>query len=173
MRNSNSAIGSTESTTDCGEPPAIHGENTAAEKVELEAELEGFGEIAELRAAQSVRMSTEHQRYSTHNQSDKIRQNAEMRGIKTIKPYADDGKSGPSIDGRKARQRMIGNVISGAAYFNMILVYDIRHWGRVRVENKSANRTPPREYGLAYVEPSKRSSSAGTAPKAMKISLKS
>ncbi len=36
-------------------------------------------------------MSTEHQQYSTHNQSDKIREYAEKRGIAIIKTYADDG----------------------------------------------------------------------------------
>ena len=33
------------------------------------------------RAAQYVRMSTEHQQYSTHNQADKIREYADRRGI--------------------------------------------------------------------------------------------
>ena len=52
--------------------------------------MDGSGEITEFRAAQYVRMSTEHQQYSTHNQSDKIREYAEKRGIEIIKTYADD-----------------------------------------------------------------------------------
>ncbi|MEN8952631.1 MAG: recombinase family protein [Planktotalea arctica] len=59
----------------------------------MKTELDGSGEIAEFRAAQYVRMSTEHQQYSTHNQSDKIREYAEQRGIEIIKTYADDGKA--------------------------------------------------------------------------------
>ena len=67
-----------------------------------EAELDGSGEISEFRAAQHVRMSTEHQQHSTHNQSDKIHEYAEKRVIEIIKTYADDGKSGLSIGGRAA-----------------------------------------------------------------------
>ena len=43
------------------------------------------GEITEFRAAQYVRMSTEHQQYSTQNQSDKIREYAVKRGIEIVK----------------------------------------------------------------------------------------
>ena len=46
--------------------------------------MDGSGEITEFRAAQYVRMSTEHQQYSTHNQSDKIREYADKRGIEII-----------------------------------------------------------------------------------------
>ena len=59
--------------------------------------MDGSGEITEFRAAQYVRMSTEHQQYSTHNQFDKIREYAEKRGIEIIKTYANDGNSGLSI----------------------------------------------------------------------------
>ena len=56
----------------------------------------GSGKVTEFRAAQYVRMSTEHQQYSTHNQADKIREYADKRGIEIVKTYADDGKSGLS-----------------------------------------------------------------------------
>jgi DNA invertase Pin-like site-specific DNA recombinase len=75
-------------------------------------------------------MSTEHQQYSPHNQSDKIREYAEKRSIEIIKTYADDGKSGLSIGGRAALQQLIADVESGAADFNVILVYDVSRWGR-------------------------------------------
>ena len=73
---------------------------------------------AEFRAAQYVRMSTEHQQYSTYNQSDKIREYADKRGIEIIKTYADEGKSGLSIGGRAALQQLIADVESGKANFN-------------------------------------------------------
>jgi DNA invertase Pin-like site-specific DNA recombinase len=47
-----------------------------------------------LRAAEYVRMSTDHQKYSTENQSDAIKQYAEARGIEIVRTYADAGKSG-------------------------------------------------------------------------------
>ncbi len=87
--------------------------------------MDGGGEVTEFRAAQYVRMSTEHQQYSTHNQADKIQEYAEKRGITIVRTYADDGKSGLSIGGRASLQRLIADVESGAADFNVILVYDI------------------------------------------------
>ena len=62
-----------------------------------------------LRAAEYVRMSTEHQQYSTENQGDKIREYAARRGIEIIRTYADEGKSGLRIDGRAALQRLMEN----------------------------------------------------------------
>jgi len=100
--------------------------------------LDGSGEITEFRAAQYVRMSTEHQQYSTHNQSDKIREYAEKRGIEIIKTYADDGKSGLSICGRASLQQLIADVEAGAADFNVILVYDVSRWGRFQDADESA-----------------------------------
>ena len=51
-----------------------------------------------IRAAEYVRMSTEHQQYSTENQSEIIRQYAERRGMTVVRTYADAGKSGLRID---------------------------------------------------------------------------
>ncbi len=82
------------------------------------------------RAAQYVRMSTEHQQYSTHNQADKILEYADRRGIEIVRTYADEGKSGLSIDGRASLQKLIADVESGNADFNLILVYDVSRWGR-------------------------------------------
>ena len=82
------------------------------------------------RAAQYVRMSTEHQQYSTENQRDKIREYAAKRGIEIVQTYADEGKSGLRLDGRQALQQLIRDVESGQADFQMILVYDVSRWGR-------------------------------------------
>ena len=83
-------------------------------------------------------MSTEHQQYSTLNQSDKIREYAERRGIEIVRTYADDGKSGLSIGGRAALQRLIADVESGKADFTIILVYDVSRWGRFQDADESA-----------------------------------
>lgn len=83
-------------------------------------------------------MSTEHQQYSTENQGDKIREYAERRGIEIVRTYADEGKSGLSIDGRAALQRLIADVESGTADFSLILVYDISRWGRFQDADESA-----------------------------------
>ena len=52
------------------------------------------GEISgkSVRAAQYVRMSTEHQKYSTENQAEAMQQYAARRGIEIVRTYADAGK---------------------------------------------------------------------------------
>ena len=90
------------------------------------------------RAAEYVRMSTEHQQYSTANQADKIREYANRRGIQIVRTYADEGKSGLSIEGRQALQQLIRDVESGHADFEMILVYDVSRWGRFQDADESA-----------------------------------
>ena len=91
-----------------------------------------------IQAAQYVRMSTDHQQYSTQNQSDKIREYADKRNIEIVRTYADDGKSGLRIDGRKALQRLISDVQSGKADFQIILVYDVSRWGRFQDADEGA-----------------------------------
>jgi DNA invertase Pin-like site-specific DNA recombinase len=90
------------------------------------------------RAAQYVRMSTEHQQYSTNNQADKILEYARHRNITVVRTYADEGKSGLSIGGRVGLQRLIADVESGEADFNLILVYDVSRWGRFQDADESA-----------------------------------
>jgi DNA invertase Pin-like site-specific DNA recombinase len=101
-------------------------------------EFSALGSAVALRAAEYVRMSTEHQQYSTSNQGDKIREYAARRGIEIVKTYADEGKSGLRIDGRRALQQLIADVESGAAEFSVILVYDVSRWGRFQDADESA-----------------------------------
>lgn len=75
-------------------------------------------------------MSTEHQQYSTENQSDAIRRYAEARGIEIVRTYADHGKSGLTLLGRDGLQALLRDVESGQADFTTILVYDVSRWGR-------------------------------------------
>lgn len=91
-----------------------------------------------LRAAEYVRMSTEHQQYSTQNQCDKIREYAASRGIEVVRTYADEGKSGLRIDGREALQSLIRDVTTGRPDFQAILVYDVSRWGRFQDADESA-----------------------------------
>ena len=90
------------------------------------------------RAAEYVRMSTEHQQYSTENQRDRIRDYATRRGFEIVRTYADEGKSGLRIDGRQALQNLISDVVNGKADFCAILVYDVSRWGRFQDADESA-----------------------------------
>lgn len=100
----------------------------------------GPGEDSRLpvRAAEYVRMSTEHQKYSTENQSEVIQRYAEQRGIEIVRTYADHGKSGLRLDGRDALKRLIDDVRAGRADFSAILVYDVSRWGRFQDADESA-----------------------------------
>ena len=89
-------------------------------------------------AAQYVRMSTDHQKYSTENQADALQKYAEARGIKIIKTYADSGKSGLKIEGRDALKNLIDDVQNGAAEYTTVLVYDVSRWGRFQDADESA-----------------------------------
>jgi DNA invertase Pin-like site-specific DNA recombinase len=83
-------------------------------------------------------MSTEHQQYSTENQSHAIRLYAERRGIEIVRTYADEGRSGLRLAGREALTRLIADVQSGKADFEAILVYDVSRWGRFQDADESA-----------------------------------
>lgn len=91
-----------------------------------------------IRAAQYVRMSTEHQKYSTENQAEIIARYADQRGYEIVRTYEDAGKSGLRIDGRQSLQQLIGDVRSGATDFAAILVYDVSRWGRFQDADESA-----------------------------------
>jgi len=91
-----------------------------------------------IHAAEYVRMSTEHQKYSTQNQSDVINRYAERHNMQIIQTYSDAGKSGLKIEGRKALQQLINDVERGEAKFEAILVYDISRWGRFQDADESA-----------------------------------
>ncbi len=90
------------------------------------------------RAAEYVRMSTDHQKYSTENQAETIRQYAEAHRLEIVRTYADEGKSGLQIKGRDSLQQLIDDVENGHADFEVILVYDISRWGRFQDADESA-----------------------------------
>jgi DNA invertase Pin-like site-specific DNA recombinase len=91
------------------------------------------------RAAQYLRMSTEHQQYSTENQGDRIRDYAERHDIEIVRTYADEGKSGLSIGGREGLRRLLDDVRTRKVDFELILVYDVSRWGRFQDADESAH----------------------------------
>lgn len=91
-----------------------------------------------VRAAQYVRMSTDHQRYSTENQAEAIAAYAARRNFDIVRSYADEGRSGLNIAGRDSLRRLINDVQSGDTDYEAILVYDISRWGRFQDADESA-----------------------------------
>ena len=92
-----------------------------------------------VRAAEYVRMSTDHQQYSTENQSDAIRQYAAQHDMEIVKTYADEGKSGLCLDGRDSLKQLLDDVQNGLADYSVILVYDISRWGRFQDADEAAH----------------------------------
>ncbi|HTB81286.1 MAG TPA: recombinase family protein [Opitutaceae bacterium] len=84
-----------------------------------------------------VRMSTEHQQYSTENQLDRIKEYAARRGMEIVRVFADEGKSGLSIKGRESLRLMIAEVEAGKVGFKAILAYDVSRWGRFQDADES------------------------------------
>ena len=91
-----------------------------------------------MRAAEYVRMSTDHQQYSTDNQQDAIRQYAQRRGMVIVRTYRDAGRSGLRIEDRDALKQLIHDVETRQADFSAILVYDVSRWGRFQDADESA-----------------------------------
>jgi DNA invertase Pin-like site-specific DNA recombinase len=89
-------------------------------------------------AAQYVRMSTEHQQYSTENQSEVILRYAKAHGMELVHTYSDAGKSGLSLTGRAGLRELLKDVESGQADYSVVLVYDISRWGRFQDADESA-----------------------------------
>ena len=91
------------------------------------------------RAAQYVRMSTIHQRYSIENQAAAIAAYAVRYNLNIVRTYRDDGLSGLRINKREGLKQLITDVCSGRADFSRVLVYDISRWGRFQDVDESAH----------------------------------
>lgn len=92
-----------------------------------------------IRAAEYVRMSTDHQKYSTRNQSATNLAYAACHGMEIVRTYADEGRSGLRLEGRDALKRLIKDVQGDSANFDAILVYDVSRWGRFQDADESAH----------------------------------
>jgi predicted site-specific integrase-resolvase len=89
------------------------------------------------RAAQYVRMSTDHQHFSTQNQAAAIAVYAAQHDLTIVRTYTDEGRSGLRIELRELIE-LIDDVRSGRAEFDHILVYDVSRWGRFQDVDESA-----------------------------------
>ena len=91
-----------------------------------------------IRAAEYVRMSTEHQQYSTDNQAVAIRRYAEANGYEIVHTYKDDGKSGLNLSGRSGLRSLLADIDAGRTDFQALLVYDVSRLGRFQDPDEAA-----------------------------------
>ena len=92
-----------------------------------------------VRAAEYVRMSTDHQQYSTENQAEAIADYAARHNMEIVRTYSDSGKSGLNLAGRDALQQLLDDVRSGNTDYEAILVYDVSRWGRFQDADEAAS----------------------------------
>jgi len=92
-----------------------------------------------LRAAQYLRMSTEHQRYSLDNQATAILAYARRARYQIVRTYADAGVSGLTLKRRPGLQALLADAVGGDPGYEVILVYDVSRWGRFQNPDQSAH----------------------------------
>jgi DNA invertase Pin-like site-specific DNA recombinase len=81
-------------------------------------------------AAQYLRVSTEHQRYSLDNQHDLIARYAVEHGLSIVRTFTDQAKSGLLLRNRLGLQQLLREVLKPQPGFQVVLVYDVSRWGR-------------------------------------------
>ncbi|MCX4150770.1 MULTISPECIES: recombinase family protein [Paraburkholderia] len=96
------------------------------------------GFSAPLRAAQYVRMSTDHQQFSPVFQRQAIAEYAAAHNIRIVRDYEDAGISGLTLRERPALTQLLVDVESPARKFTIILVYDVSRWGRFQDVDEAA-----------------------------------
>lgn len=99
---------------------------------------EGTTVAAPIPVAEYRRMSTDHQQYSTENQSAVNHAYAAAHVMEVVRIYSDDGISGLTFEKRDALKQLIMDVQSGNVPFKAILVYDVSRWGRYQDVDESA-----------------------------------
>lgn len=90
-------------------------------------------------AAQYLRMSTEHQKYSPENQREYIERYAKEHGITILHTYDDAGRSGLSLDNRPGLCSLLHDVENGIITISVILVYDVSRFGRFQDIEEAAH----------------------------------
>lgn len=96
------------------------------------------GYVAQLRAAQYIRMSTDHQQCSPVFQRQAIAEYASAHNIRIVQDYEDAGISGLTLRERPALMRLLVDVESPARKFTTVLVYDVSRWGRFQDVDEAA-----------------------------------
>ncbi|EDT3740535.1 recombinase family protein [Salmonella enterica subsp. enterica serovar Sandiego] len=91
-----------------------------------------------VRVVQYLRMSTDHQQYSLHNQSEYIKDYAEKNNMEIAYTYDDAGKSGVSIIGRHSLQQLLSDVEQKKIDIQAVLFYDVSRFGRFQNSDEAA-----------------------------------
>jgi DNA invertase Pin-like site-specific DNA recombinase len=91
-----------------------------------------------VKAAQYVRMSTDQQPGSIEIQKAAITEYAAAHGYEIVATYADEGKSGLTLDERDGMKGLLYDVMRPSCLFTKLLVLDVSRWGRFQDVDESA-----------------------------------
>lgn len=86
-----------------------------------------------------LRMSTDMQVYSILNQSLAISAYAEAHGMRIVRTYRDDGRSGLTIEHRPGLLALMRDIGTGRVPYGTILVLDVSRWGRFQNVDEAAH----------------------------------
>jgi DNA invertase Pin-like site-specific DNA recombinase len=105
------------------------------------------------RASGYVRRSTDRQEQSIPDQKKALESYCVERHLRLVKFYVDDAISGASTAGRRAFQQMIKDAQGPARDFDIIVVYDVKRFGRIDNDEAGYYRYLLRTHGveLQYV----------------------
>jgi len=99
-------------------------------------------------AAGYVRRSTDRQEQSIPDQKKALESYATEHGLGLVKFYVDDAISGASTAGRRAFQQMIKDAQSSRRDFDIIVVYDVKRFGRIDNDEAGYYRHLLRTHGV-------------------------
>ncbi len=91
------------------------------------------------RAVAYVRMSTDHQQFSTENQMAVIERYAAEHDMEIVATYSDEARSGLRYENRPGMQQMLADAQGKESGFDTILVYDVSRWGRFQDQDEGAS----------------------------------
>lgn len=91
-----------------------------------------------MRAAQYVRMSTEHQLFSIENQIAVIAEYANSHDFEIVQTYSDEARSGIDLAHRPGLKQLLDDIANSRTDFRAVLVYDVSRWGRFHDTDESA-----------------------------------
>jgi DNA invertase Pin-like site-specific DNA recombinase len=103
---------------------------------------------APLGAVAYLRRSTDRQEQSLDDQRTAIKVYAAERALTIIREYVDDAISGSTSEGRDAFQRLIADAQRADPDFDMVLVYDVKRFGRVDTDEAGHFRYLLRKRGV-------------------------
>lgn len=95
-----------------------------------------------------LRRSTDRQEHSIPDQKNAIDRYAQEHGLRIHRFYTDDAISGTSSMGRRAFQQMIADAQNAHRRFSLIVVYDIKRFGRVDNDEAGYYRHLLRQNGV-------------------------